>query len=84
MTELANISRRGGTSLLRTERVRQELSLRELAYFVRCSHVAIQRMENGTLQGSAELKARIARTLRVPISDLWPESELAEASGASP
>lgn len=46
--------------------------MRELAHFAGCSHVAIQRLENGTLGGSAALKARIARALRIPVADLWP------------
>lgn len=60
---------------LRAERERQGLSLRELAYFTGCSHTALQRMETGRLDAAAALKARVARALRVPVSDLW-EQEL--------
>ena len=62
----------GIESPLRRERIRQGLSLRELAFFVRCSHVTILRIEARTLDPSASLKARIARALRVPVAKLWP------------
>lgn len=45
--------------------------MRELAYFVPCSHATIQRLENGTLDVAPALKARIARALRVPVERLW-------------
>lgn len=60
---------------LRQERERQGLSLRELGYFSGCSHMTIQRLEVGTLDVSASVKARIARTLRLPVADLWPLEE---------
>lgn len=58
---------------LRDERLRQGLSLRELAFFVGCSHVTISRLELGTLDAAPALRARIARALRVRPSQLWPE-----------
>jgi predicted transcriptional regulator len=64
-------------SELRTERIRQGLSLRELAYFVGCSHVTICRLELGTLDAAPALRARIARALRIRVCKLWPEPETA-------
>jgi transcriptional regulator with XRE-family HTH domain len=63
---------RTGTSLLRAERQRQELSMRELAHFAGCSHGTIQRLENRTLDVRPAVKARIARALRVSVTELWP------------
>jgi len=60
-------------SALREERIRQELSLRDLAHFVGCSHVTIQRLEAGTLDAAPAIRARIARALRTPVARLWPE-----------
>jgi DNA-binding XRE family transcriptional regulator len=56
---------------LRRQREMQGLTLRELAYFADCSHTAILRLENGTLDAAPALKARIARALRVPVEELW-------------
>ena len=64
------------TSRLRRERENQGLSLRELAYFAQVSHTTVQRIELGTLDAAPSTLARIARTLRVPVSELWaPEDE---------
>ena len=60
------------TSRLRDERQRQGLSLREVAHFAGCSHMTVQRLEVGTLDVAPATKARIARALRVRVSDLWP------------
>jgi len=57
---------------LRDERQRQQLSLRELAYFAGCSHGTLQRAEAGTVDMAPALKARVARALRVPLAELWP------------
>lgn len=61
-------------SAVREERRRQQLSLRELAHFAGCSHTTIARIERGS-DASPALKARIARVLRVPLEQIWPESE---------
>jgi transcriptional regulator with XRE-family HTH domain len=58
-------------SKLRAERAQQGLSLRELAYFAGCSHTTIRRLEDGELGVAPATLARIARVLRVPVSDLW-------------
>jgi transcriptional regulator with XRE-family HTH domain len=62
-------------ALVRAERRRQGLSMRELAHFVGVAHATIQRVENGTLDVAPATKARIARALRVPVSELWPRGE---------
>jgi transcriptional regulator with XRE-family HTH domain len=64
-----------GESRLRRERQLQGLSLRELAHFAGCSHMTIQRLEVGTLDVAPSTRARIARALRVPVADLWPQPE---------
>ena len=70
---------------LRTERVAQGLSLRELAHFTGCSHTTLARLEKDTLDVAPALKARIARALRVPVEELWPIAEGEKtATGASP
>jgi transcriptional regulator with XRE-family HTH domain len=63
---------------LREERQRQELSIRELAHFARCSPATIQRLENGSLDVAPATKARIARALRIPSAELWPETRARE------
>jgi transcriptional regulator with XRE-family HTH domain len=60
------------SSRLRDERLRQELTQREVGYFAFCSHATIARLEAGTLDVSPALKARIARVLRVSVAELWP------------
>jgi transcriptional regulator with XRE-family HTH domain len=60
---------------LRAERERAELSMRELAYFAKVSHPTIQRIENGTMNPSPAIKARLARLLRLRLEDLWPLDE---------
>jgi transcriptional regulator with XRE-family HTH domain len=60
---------------LRDERIRQGLSLRELAHFAGCSHVTICRLELGTLDVAPATRARIARALRVPVARLWQEGQ---------
>jgi DNA-binding XRE family transcriptional regulator len=58
--------------------------MRELAHFARTTHATVQRIENGSLDASAQIKARIARTLRVPCAELWPtESDAPGRTGAS-
>jgi transcriptional regulator with XRE-family HTH domain len=59
-------------SALRRERERQELTLRELGHFAKCSHMTVHRLEQGTLDVAPATKARIARALRVPVAELWP------------
>ena len=58
---------------LREERIRQGLSLRELAHFAGCSHATIARLESGTLDVAPALRARLAHSLRVPVMTLWPD-----------
>lgn len=58
-------------SVLREVRVDRGLSLRGLAYFAECSHTTIARLERGEIDVSPSLKARIAKVLRVPVSQLW-------------
>ncbi len=58
-------------SPMRAERERQGLKARELAFFARSSPMAVSRLERG-FGGSASLKARVARVLRVSVEDLWP------------
>jgi len=70
-TELTPSSR-----TLRERRLAAGLTIRELAYFARCSKATIQRLENGTLDVSPAIKARIARALRCPVQELWePEGD---------
>lgn len=56
---------------LREHRGRAGLSLRELAFFVPCSHTTLARLEKGEIDVSASLKARIARTLEVRLEEIW-------------
>jgi transcriptional regulator with XRE-family HTH domain len=72
VTETGIQTHRTGAGRLREERQRQRLTLRDLAHFTGCSHATIQRLEAGTIDVSASLKARIARVLRVPVAELWP------------
>jgi DNA-binding XRE family transcriptional regulator len=71
MTISASSTDQNRASALRDERQRQKMSQRDLGHFADCSHVAINRMENGSLDGSPALKSRIARAFRVPVSELW-------------
>lgn len=59
-------------SRLRIVREAQGISLRELAHFTGVSHQTIHNLERGTLNVSASIKVRVARTLRVPVGELWP------------
>jgi predicted transcriptional regulator len=58
---------------LRERRQAQGLSQRELGYFADCAHTTIARLEHGDIDVAPALKARIARALRAPVSELWPE-----------
>jgi transcriptional regulator with XRE-family HTH domain len=60
---------------LRDARTDQDLSLRQLAFFSHVSHTTIARLERGDLDVAPALKARIARALRVPVSELWTVEE---------
>ena len=62
---------------VRTFREDQELSLRELAHIVGVAHTTIARLEGGETDVSAAVKARIARALRVPIAEVFPQAEQA-------
>ena len=62
---------------IRTLREERQLSLRELAHFVDIAHTTVSRLERGETDVSAEVKARIARTLRVPITEVFPQAEQA-------
>jgi DNA-binding XRE family transcriptional regulator len=62
---------------IRTLREERQLSLRDLAHFVDVAHTTVSRLERGQTDVSAEVKARIARTLRVPIADVFPHPEQA-------
>jgi DNA-binding XRE family transcriptional regulator len=66
---------------LRAERERQRLSLRELAHFVGCSHTALAKIELGEYDPSPAVKASIARALRVPVRELWPDPDRVATSG---
>jgi len=70
-------------SPLRRERERQELSLRELGHFAKCSHMTVHRLEQGTLDVAPATLARIARALRVPVAEIWPlDPEDSDAPGS--
>ena len=60
---------------LRDARTEHGLTLRELAYFSSVSHSTIARLERGDLDVAPALKARIARALRTPVSELWAVEE---------
>jgi len=49
--------------------------MRELAHFSNCSHVTIQRLEAGTADASVALKVRLARSLGIPVAELWSAPE---------
>jgi DNA-binding XRE family transcriptional regulator len=57
---------------IRTHRISQALSLRELAHFVGIAHTTLARLERGEIDSSIEVKARIARALKVPVTELFP------------
>lgn len=58
---------------LRSERERQGLKGRELAYFAHTSPMTISRLERDEGDVAPAVKARVARALRVPVEDLWPQ-----------
>ena len=58
---------------MRAERYSQGLSMRDLAHFADCSISTVSAIEHGRMNASAAMKARIARVLRVPVRELWPE-----------
>jgi transcriptional regulator with XRE-family HTH domain len=71
-------------SRLRSERERQGLSGRELAYFAGTSPMTISRLERGEGDVAPAVKARVARALRVSVEELWPpggDDRLEELTG---
>jgi transcriptional regulator with XRE-family HTH domain len=56
---------------LRAARLAKGLSLRDLAYFAGCAHTTIARLERDEINASAELKARLAHVLDVPVTQFW-------------
>lgn len=53
--------------------------MRELAHFAATSHATVQRIESGTADVAPATLARIARTLRVPVAELFPANSNARA-----
>jgi transcriptional regulator with XRE-family HTH domain len=51
-----------------------------LAHFTGCSHTTIARLELGAVDVAPAVKARVARALRVPLAELFPQ-ESAEDGG---
>lgn len=69
------------TSLMREERQRQGLSLRQLAYFTGTSHVTIRRLELGDPGVAPAVKVQVARALRVPLQELFKPEPIDEEPG---
>jgi DNA-binding XRE family transcriptional regulator len=58
---------------IRRLREAQGLTQADVAYFSSpCSPIAVSRLERGDLSVSPGLKSRIARTLGVPVQELFP------------
>ena len=67
---------------LKRTREAQQLTLRELAYFVGVSHTRLWQLEQGG-DAPAALKVKVARALDVPVADLFPRQEEPKAEVTS-